>query len=79
MNKANRGVAVFAAVLVIALLAAFLGGGFSPSLPNSPYIAVINITGTISHALSKDLILVTNNTREFCRVAGLKLEDWTIA
>lgn len=48
MNKANRGVAVFTAVLVIALLAAFLGGGFSPSLPNSPYIAVINITGTIS-------------------------------
>ena len=48
MNKANKGVAVFAAVLVIALLAAFLGGGFSPSLPNSPYVAVINITGTIS-------------------------------
>lgn len=48
MNKANKGIAVFAAVLVIALLAAFLGGGFSPSLPNSPYIAVINITGTIS-------------------------------
>ena len=32
-----------------------------------------------AHALSKDLILVTNNTREFCRVDGLKLEDWTIA
>ena len=32
-----------------------------------------------AHALSKDLIIVTNNTREFCRVAGLKLEDWTIA
>lgn len=32
-----------------------------------------------AHALSKDLILVTNNTREFCRVDGLRLEDWTIA
>lgn len=32
-----------------------------------------------AHALSKDPILVTNNTREFCRVDGLKLEDWTIA
>ena len=29
------------------------------------------------HAKSKDLILVTNNTREFLRVDGLKLENWT--
>ncbi len=28
-------------------------------------------------ALNKDLILVTNNTKEFERVKGLKLEDWT--
>jgi tRNA(fMet)-specific endonuclease VapC len=27
-------------------------------------------------ALANDLILVTHNTREFGRVAGLKLEDW---
>ena len=27
-------------------------------------------------ALANDLTLVTNNTREFCRVDGLKLEDW---
>lgn len=31
-----------------------------------------------AHALSKDLILVTNNTREFCRVNKLELEDWSI-
>lgn len=31
-----------------------------------------------AHALSKDLILVTNNTREFCRVNKLQLEDWSI-
>ena len=30
------------------------------------------------HALSEGLILVTNNTREFARVPGLKLEDWTL-
>lgn len=30
------------------------------------------------HAKSENLILVTNNTREFCRVEGLELEDWTI-
>ena len=29
------------------------------------------------HAKSKGLILVTNNTREFNRVADLTIEDWT--
>ncbi len=29
-----------------------------------------------AHAKSLDLILVTNNTREFERVADLRLEDW---
>ncbi len=29
-----------------------------------------------AHALSLGLILVTNNTREFARVAGLRLENW---
>lgn len=28
------------------------------------------------HAKAEQLILVTNNTREFQRVEGLKLEDW---
>lgn len=31
-----------------------------------------------SHARSEGLILVTNNTREFYRVNGLTVEDWTI-
>jgi tRNA(fMet)-specific endonuclease VapC len=31
-----------------------------------------------AHALSSDAILVTNNTREFSRVAGLRLENWTL-
>ena len=29
-----------------------------------------------AHAKSKDLIVVTHNTREFERVKGLQLEDW---
>src|SRR5215216_4471336 len=29
-----------------------------------------------AHALSLDLALVTNNTREFKRVPNLKIEDW---
>jgi len=30
-----------------------------------------------AHALSLDLILVTNNEREFKRVPGLRVENWT--
>ena len=30
-----------------------------------------------AHALSLDVPLVTNNTREFARVEGLRVEDWT--
>ena len=29
-----------------------------------------------AHAISLDLILVTNNTRKFIRVEGLKFENW---
>ena len=29
-----------------------------------------------AHALSLDLTVVTNNTREFSRVPGLRVEDW---
>ena len=32
-----------------------------------------------SQALSKKLILVTNNTGEFSRIKNLKIEDWTQA
>ena len=31
-----------------------------------------------SHALAEGLVLVTNNTREFERVEGLRLENWTL-
>ena len=32
-----------------------------------------------AHALSLDLILVTNNEKEFSRVDGLKIANWTKA
>lgn len=38
--------------------------------PNNSLIAAI--------ALSNDYVLVTHNTKEFERVEGLKIEDWTI-
>ena len=31
-----------------------------------------------SHAMSVDAILVTNNTKEFSRVEGLRVEDWSV-
>ncbi|WP_207779210.1 hypothetical protein [Zavarzinia aquatilis] len=31
------------------------------------------------HALAADCLLVTNNTPEFARVDGLRLEDWAKA
>ncbi|HDT6547472.1 type II toxin-antitoxin system VapC family toxin [Kluyvera cryocrescens] len=35
-----------------------------------------NDTAIAGHAIAVGAILVTNNTREFERVPGLKLEDW---
>ena len=29
------------------------------------------------HAKSEGLTVITNNTREFCRVEGLAVEEWT--
>lgn len=39
--------------------------------PIGPYDAMI-----AGHARSKGLILVTNNTKEFSRVQGLRIENW---
>jgi tRNA(fMet)-specific endonuclease VapC len=35
-----------------------------------------NDTMIAGHALAADCVLVTNNTREFSRVARLTVEDW---
>ena len=40
--------------------------------PIGPYDVLI-----AGQAKARDLILITNNTGEFARVAGLRLEDWT--
>lgn len=36
-----------------------------------------NDSAIAGHAIAVNAILVTNNTREFSRVEGLKIEDWT--
>ena len=35
-----------------------------------------NNAAIAAHAIATDCILVTNNTREFCRIEGLRYEDW---
>ena len=41
--------------------------------PIGPYDVLI-----AGQALARNLTLVTNNTREFSRVEGLRLEDWSL-
>ncbi len=41
--------------------------------PIGPYDQLIS-----GHARSRGLIIVTNNRREFDRVAGLRVEDWSV-
>ena len=42
-----------------------------------PIGALDTLIGSHAHAL--DVILVTHNTREFSRIEGLRLEDWTVS
>ena len=46
-----------------------LGGARTPISANDLWVAC--------HALAEEAVLVTNNIREFQRVSGLKLEDWS--
>ncbi|MDD9341350.1 MAG: type II toxin-antitoxin system VapC family toxin [Providencia heimbachae] len=36
-----------------------------------------NDSAIAGHAIAVNAILVTNNTREFSRIEGLRIEDWT--
>jgi tRNA(fMet)-specific endonuclease VapC len=37
----------------------------------------VNDTSIAGHAIATGCVLVTNNTKEFKRVVGLQIEDWT--
>ena len=55
------------------ILDALLGIG-GKGAPHSPYDALI-----AGQAMARGHTLVTNNIGEFSRVAGLQIEDWTLA
>ena len=42
-------------------------------MPIGPYDQMI-----AGHARSRGLVVVTNNQREFSRVPGIRLENWTV-
>ena len=42
----------------------------TPIGPNDAAIA--------GHAIAENCVVVTNNMKEFCRVPGLQVEDWTV-
>lgn len=56
--------------LVYADVRAALAKAGTPIGPIDTFIA--------AHALAQGFTLVTNNTREFSRVSGLQLDDWTV-
>jgi predicted nucleic acid-binding protein len=45
---------------------------------NSPTEAYLWTPLVGAHAVSLGVTLVTNNTREFKRIANLKVADWTV-
>lgn len=54
-------------------------GGVRADLKKRGLIIGANDLLIAAHAKSADMILVTNNTREFERIEGLKLENWAVA
>lgn len=57
---------------------AFHYGDIRASLEKKGKVIGDNDLHIAAHARSKGLIVVTNNTREFKRVEGLRTEDWTL-
>lgn len=70
--------AVFKAITVAPLPAEAAGhyGAVRSALEKAGNPIGANDLWIAAHALAQDLTLVTNNTGEFMRVKGLKMEDW---
>ena len=63
-------------LIMIVLLRRILGKS-EPSLPGREFPVQPFDQMIAGDARSRGLIVVTNNTREFERVAGIRLEDWS--
>jgi tRNA(fMet)-specific endonuclease VapC len=65
-------------VLPFDIHAAIAYGDVRSHLEKNGVIIGANDLLIAAHALSLDMTLVTNNEREFTRVEGLKIENWTV-
>jgi len=65
-------------ILEFDINAAWLYGMVRAGLQNNGTDIGIADTQIAAHALSNQLVLVTNNVRHFDRVDSLKLDNWTI-
>jgi len=63
-------------VLALPPDAAKFCGGLRSTLASSGRLIGPNDLWIAAHALASDLVLVTNNEREFRRIEGLKIENW---
>jgi len=63
-------------VLPLSADAARIYGVIRADLANRGEIIGANDLWIAAHAQANDLVLVSNNEREFRRIAGLKLENW---
>jgi tRNA(fMet)-specific endonuclease VapC len=66
-------------VLPLPIEAATRYGVVRAALSKAGSIIGSNDLWIASHALALNLTVVTNNVSEFCRVEGLRIEDWTVA
>lgn len=65
-------------ILPLPLEAANAYGSIRASLSRSGQMIGSNDLWIAAHATATDMTLVTNNMREFQRVEGLRVVDWTI-
>jgi tRNA(fMet)-specific endonuclease VapC len=78
-NRSFRDLEELASLLQVLPLpndAARIYGIIRASLESKGEMISTNDLWIAAHAKSEDLILVTNNEREFKRVAGLKIQNW---
>jgi tRNA(fMet)-specific endonuclease VapC len=72
--KIDKFLSRLAAVLDFDAPAAAYYGRIKVALRRTPICPLDTLIA--AHALAQDLIVVTNNTAEFSRVPGLRVEDW---
>jgi tRNA(fMet)-specific endonuclease VapC len=65
-------------ILPLPLEAAHLYGSIRAGLAERGEVIGNNDLWIAAHARAAELTLVTNNEREFKRIAGLKIENWVV-